>query len=651
MTPMTTSGEPGSNNAWVTERVASFLSGSSPIQEKVGLVTSRSRAGRALQAVGSVAVPGDLSDIRSPIRSTIAETLTPGGGGLRRPRLGAQERGYRCPEGYQFGGRYTDSKLSTCGRQLFDLPSLSRTLLQIAQSAMMRGSMFDGPAGSGRVLRGEEPSASLIQSRAANIPRVGPMSKKNRQDGIISAIEELSQNPSITTMMIRRDGFPMQPVVSVAELRKVPDNRNMEDAAFLVAAASVNDFGKDELGLLSNTGVTSVIYVTPSGATIRLDRARPLTVGERRKLGKTVSSAEQIDIGSNPLARLEAVVSESGDAISLTRDFAGIKNPDATIAAGKDRGKPRWAIDAFKGSAKRRRVTAAQVSDEAKPTPSAERGAAKITSVEDAIEHINSGGNLSDIDPAILIEAAKRARVYRQRSAGSGRTLFQRTDGGVSFVQVDSSKDFEHLSAHFSAALQEALQLPTPRVRIAGAGSKRPYLVQTPESVLPGGRISRGSTLADAETGDVAGLLISDILVDVRRRNPSSITTVETDDGIRAISSNNAPSALVGLSSAEVARRRRLSLDDFLSGDGSLLADSLKQKSEDVRRQILAIYDELLDRARAFRIEAYFRQLRADGKLSAAEQRHIEIVKTLFEQRVAMLSRSKNSLARFLEVQ
>ena len=648
---MATGGVAGSNNAWVEERISSFLSGSSQIQEKVGLVTSRTRAGRALQGVGSAAIPGDLSDVRSPIRSTIAETLTPGGRGLRRPRVAAQERGYRCPEGYQFGGRYTDSKLSTCGRQLFDLPSLSRTLLQIAQSAMMRGSMFDGPAAGGRVLRGAEPSASLIQSRAANIPRVGPMSKKGRQDGIVQAIEELSQNPSITTMMIRRDGFPMQPVVSVADLRKVPDNRNMEEAAFLVAVASPDDFGKDELGLLSNTGVTSVIYVTPSGANIRLDRARPLTVGERRKLGKTVSSAEQIDIGSNPLARLEAVVSESGDAISLTKNFSAIKNPDATITSGKDRGRPRWSVEAFKGSAKRRRVTAAQVSEEAQPTPSAERGTARITSVEDAIEHINNGGNLSDIDPAILLEAAKRARVYRQRKAGPGRTLFQRTDGGVSFVQVDSSKNFEHLSAHFSAAIQDALQLPSPRVRIAGAGEKRPYLVQTPETVLPGARISRSANLADAETEDVLGLLISDVLSDVRRRNPSSITTLDTDDGLRAMSSNNAPSALVGLSPAEVARRRRLSLSEFLNGDGSLLADSLKQKSEDVRRQILAIYDELLQRARAFRIDAYFKQLRADGKLSAAEQRHMEIVKTIFEQRVDMLSRSKNSLAQFLDIQ
>lgn len=645
---------PNDKLSWIEERVNNFLSEETLVDVKVGLITSRSSAGRAAQALGSAAIPGDLSDIRSPIRSTIAETLTPGGGGLRRPRLRVpgSERGYRCPEGYQFGGRYTDSKLSTCGRQLFGLPSLSRTLLQIAEAAMLRGSGFQGGPSVGRVLRGAEPSASLIQSRAAQIPRVGPMSKKSREDGIRLAIDELSQNASISAMMIRRDGFPMQPVVSAAELRKVPDNRNMEDAAFLVSAAEINDFGKDELGLLSNTGVTSIIYVTPSGSTVRMDRTRPLSVGERRKLGKTVSSAEQIDIGSNPLARLDAVVAESGDAISVSKDFGKIKNAEEIVTSGSGKGKPRWTIEAFKGSSKRRRVTPRQIAAEASPqsaTPTED--SKKINNLESAIEHINNGGNLSDIDPAILIEAARRADVYQKRKLASGRTVFERTDGGVSFVEVTNGKKFEHLGAHFSSAMQEALDGPSVRVRIAGSGDARPYLVQTPESVIPGGKLSSAGRLAGAEPDDIAKLLVADFLTDVRRRNPSSVSLIDSESGLRAISATNAPSGLAGLSASELNARRKQTLESFLANDGLALANSLRQRSAEVRQRIIDVYEDLIQRARAFKFDAYLKALKADGKLSDAEERHMSIVGTLFNQRLEMLSRSKESFAKFLEVE
>jgi hypothetical protein len=630
-----------SHPQWVEARVKQYLSG------KAGIIGSGSGIGQAVQGAASIAVPGDLSEIRSPVRSRLWSAVTPGGGGIRRGGA-PNERGYRCPEGYQFGGRFTDSKWSTCGRQLFDLPSLSRTLLQIAEAAMKNpsGIGFQNPDVNplGGVTAG---TARLIQSRAANIPRVGAMDKKKREDGLRIAVDELVNSLSVNSMMIRRDGFPMQPVVTVGELRKVPDNRNMEDAVFLMSAANIDMLGGEELGLLSNTGVSSLVYVLPNGSTIRMNKNRPLTVGERRKLGKTVSSASKIDNSSDALARLKAVKADSGDGISLDADFSKIRNAEEVVEGGKFDGQPRWTVEAFKG--KKKRVTPQAIVSNAKPeTDTNVQAGKKISNLENAIEHINSGGNLSDVDPSILMDAIKRSKVYKQQKLGGGKTLFKRSDGGVSFVQVDNGDDFEHLGAHLSASMLEHLELPSPKVRIAGEGTNRPYLVQTVDTVIPNGSVRKGMKLSDMPAKDLAGIFVSDYLTDVRRRNPSTVSGVDADGKVRAVATMNAPSALAGLSAEEIAKRRSIGVDAFASGDGSAVGNAMSRTNEEVRRQILAVYEDLIQRARAFKWDSYITALKADGKLSNAEQRHMDIVKSLFEQRLDRLAKSKEAFASLL---
>ena len=102
---------------------------SSEISEKrVGVVGSSTAVGQAAQAAGSIILPGDISDFRSPIRSQIYETLTPGGGrglpsarrlvrGARRGGQGARNK-FRCPPGFQKGGTFTNAQFSTCGAQI-----------------------------------------------------------------------------------------------------------------------------------------------------------------------------------------------------------------------------------------------------------------------------------------------------------------------------------------------------------------------------------------------------------------------------------------------------------------------------------------------------------------------------------------------------
>ena len=50
--------------------------------------------------------------------------------------------------------------------------------------------------------------------------------------------------------MVRRDGFILEPVVSPKVLITIPDNRDMEGAAYILNANDVSTLGGEELGLL-----------------------------------------------------------------------------------------------------------------------------------------------------------------------------------------------------------------------------------------------------------------------------------------------------------------------------------------------------------------------------------------------------------------
>lgn len=634
---------------WVEERASSFLNGDFDFSQKAGLIGSGSKPGQVAQGIASTVIPGDLSDLRSPIRSTIWETLTPGGGGRSLRRPGGKERTYRCPEGYQFGGRFTDSRWSTCGRQLFDVPGLAATLRQIAEALMGGGGGIGDQTPDVRLLRGADAGGDILKSRMAQVPRVSAFNAKANKDGVTAAVRDLTAYPSIPSMMIRRDGFPMQPVVSVGELRKVPDNRNMEGATFLMRAANIDMLGKDELGLLSNTGVTSLMYVMPNGSTIRMDKRRALSVGERRKLGKTVSAASQIDNSNDPLLRLRNVIEDSGGAIGLTTNFKGISDPDEIISSGKNKGKPKWVVEAFKGSTGK---TPPAPAPTAKPkpdsAPTAEKGK-RISTLNGAVEHIKNGGSLADIDPAILAEAVRKSNMYTVRKAGGNRTLFRRKGEGVSFTEVTPSAKFEHLGAHLTGSIQEQLGLPSPKVRFTGEGTQRPYFVQTTDSIAPGVRTATGK-LRDSNANDLLATAMADYLSDNRGRNPSNVGRLIVGKDERLVSSFNAPSALAGLSAEELKKRRALDFPDFLTSNNKNLLDEMRASKADFRRQILAIYEKLLLRARRFNWDRYISALRNDGKLSLAEQRHLEIVQGLYKLRVDKLSASKEAFSRLLEV-
>ena len=77
-----------------------------------------------------------------------------------------------------------------------------------------------------------------------------------------------------------------------------------------------------------------------------------LTVGERRKLGRTVNTANSIDVSLDPTARLKYVANETGDGIKYTENFPNIKNPHQVIFRG-GKNREKWVDETF-GATKNR---------------------------------------------------------------------------------------------------------------------------------------------------------------------------------------------------------------------------------------------------------------------------------------------------------
>ena len=145
------------------------------LEEKAGLVGSSSSAGRALQGIGSALTPGNISPLTSPIRSRVYGALIPGGGQGVLSRLKPnRKRQARCPAGFEFGGRFTDNRFSTCGAQLFEIPGP----LELIRRAMRPTAPPKLPQARAEnlseVLEGNPSNARTIQiSRMAQIQRFG----------------------------------------------------------------------------------------------------------------------------------------------------------------------------------------------------------------------------------------------------------------------------------------------------------------------------------------------------------------------------------------------------------------------------------------------------------------------------------------------
>jgi hypothetical protein len=632
---------------------------------KVGQVSSDSRVLQSLQAAGSAVTPGNLTMLRSPGRSLASSVLTPGGGaGLRIPgvnplrgpgsalvsRLNLSPfgqmkptRGFRCPEGYQFGGRFTDERYSTCGKQLFDLPG--------AIGRAIGRALRDAAGGTGR----QSTSGGLVsslsvtgqgrQTRAPQIPKVTKLNVVAKQGEVKNLIEQLSVVKEPYTRLVRRDGFVLQPVVSAGVLRTVPDNRDMEDATFVTTALTQNIIGNDELGLLSNTGVSSVLYVMPGGSTLSLSKARQLTVGERRKLGKTVSQAEKITSKDDPTAPLKFIAEEMGDGISYEEKFSGINNPNEFITVKMPgettkRQVRRWQYEIF--AKKNRQVTRSSRQDQ---EPEQKEN---IDDLASAVRHLNSGGSIENISATIRSEAVKRSAMYKTGKIKNGVIVHERADGQTVF-EVQPQKDFEHIGAAFASEVQRSMGLNAPKVRLTGSGKRRSYMLAEAQDIESSARQIRKTPADTLPPEDILGLAMADFLTDTRDRNPSNIAPVRIAGQMRAIASINPSAGFSGLTTTEMRSRRQMDINAFFNKKqrATYLA-YFKNLQEQQRKRALDLYEKMLEQAEKFDFDKFSSNLTRDGKLSEAEKIHVRILGSIYKSRIEQLKNSSSVLKQSL---
>lgn len=321
------------------------------VEVKAGLIGSSNPAGRALQAVGSAITPGNVSSITSPIRSRVYGALVPGGGGGALSRLKPnRKRQARCPAGFEYGGRFTDNRFSTCGAQLFEIPG---PLALIGRA--VRGAMNLGGARAenlSEVLEGNPSNARTIQiQRMAQIPRTGAFNKSKFDTAVKDSITLLKGAQRGEGRMIRRDGVILRPVVSSSVLRSFSENPDMVEGAMIRAIQLPEDITSDDLALLGGASMSKIAFVAPNGVVVSLERSRAFTVGEKRKFPRMINALAESSTKDNIIKNIEDFATNSGGAFKYSTQFGDI--PDAlemvtyTGTDGVERTAPRWIYETF----------------------------------------------------------------------------------------------------------------------------------------------------------------------------------------------------------------------------------------------------------------------------------------------------------------
>lgn len=633
-------GKRANSRGIIEYKALSKLNGNTRKRNKIlqgGYISTKANFGRQLgSTILSTIVPGDMGPLRSPVRSATYRAITPGFGGGRGGSKPGQNRGYRCPEGYQYGGRFTDNRLSTCGAKLFDIPSALGATIRAIRNAGRSGIPSTV---SGRTITGGQAPSSIISSRAPQIPRVGNENKKSSADRVRALVNEigkfnLSSNTKVRRM-VRRDGFVLEPVVPNKVLRAIPDNRDMEGAYYLMSALSSSDIGGEELGLLSNTGINSLIYVLPGGSTIRLEKARKLTVGERRKLGRVVNSAQKVNNSKDPSARLRNVADELGDGIVFSESFTGIKNPNEIVD-----GTTAWAKKLF---GKRRLTNQISPESSTSRTTASLRGREKlIDDVEEAINFIADGGSLGRIEPAILAKLLAGQQIRKQKI---GKNISAVESGSEKYFLYEAPSKYQHLAERFASDLQQHLGMESPDVLFVGKpNDKRQYLRQDVELAVPGGVFNPNQKFENLEMIDVARMVVSDFLTDQRERPNSSIYPVDTADGTRAVLAENTTSGLIDLSKIEITKRMKMRLNDFYgSGLTPAYSDYYQALRAEQRILFIKLISQMINRARSFNPRKFSSDMNGYG-MSAGEKIHLNIIQKLFASRLDVLQSQKQTL-------
>lgn len=620
----------------------------SSVEVKVGLFGSQSRLGQTIQAVGTAALPGDTSEIRSPIRSRIYAALTPGGGRGAR-RVPGANRGYRCPAGFEFGGRFTDSRFSTCGAQLFGLPILG-DLIGGRGRGRTPAVPQAGVENISQVVQAGTPQERAIQiQRMAQIPRSGAENAKRRLTATTQAISSVVGAASGEGRLIRKDGIVLRPLVPSSVLRNFGGNPDMENANFVRSIAQPSDIVGDDLALLSGPAVRQIIYVAPNGTILSIERQRDLTVGERRKFGRQLNrvagSSDKYDVGNN----IREFAASSNGAFKYSEKFPNIDNPLDVIEVEDDKGRKvqvrRWVYETFfKEGAKpskekiRREVGTVRVDG----TPANDAP----TDIRSAVKTVDEGGNIFDVSSEMILPVLSRSKRYSSRKLGSG--VIEYSDGsGVNVLQIPETRKNGAIADRIYNEVSSQLDVPSAPLRIAGTAADR-YVV-TDDSPFKEGKLDYDTPFDRVDKDNLLGVIVADWLTDVQGRSPATLAQIKKGDKTVVIPSGNELSAGAGLDAAELKKRRNLDLPDYLSSRQTNVYRKAFENSTAAQREAIAKrYDELIQRALKFNWEEFSSRIAADGNLSQVEKAHVEIVKSIYQERLNRLRKGKRQFLQLL---
>lgn len=418
--------------------------------KRVGIVGSNSAAGQALQGVGSILLPGDISDFRSPVRSQIYETLTPGGGrglGLRRVVRGAgrgARNKYRCPPGFQKGGTFTNKFYSTCGAQILGIPSfgpgafatgIERALARLARDASLVRSIGD--------LKNNSNPYDII--RAAQIPFAPKKtSPTRRQTSVDLVLARIANGENVPTRFVRRDGVILEPKVSFEELGKLDEFDDMVDGS-LITKYDGGILGEGSLGTFG-TGLRDN-YISLDEGIVKVSReGGELDPRVRDNTFRAFNAAVAKNTGRNPdrtAPLLDFIETSDG---KFTVEFGEIKNnafiPDNTAknelvqvrSGGVTKLVPKWVYDTFLSRSAPRRLEADpifELIDNEEKSVSPFFNAKKINKEDPNLAHdyfklVNEkAANFTRLtnETEMEIKAPRLGRAARRIGRGAGRGL------------------------------------------------------------------------------------------------------------------------------------------------------------------------------------------------------------------------------------
>lgn len=366
----------------IDERTSMF--GDPEILFKVGLINSNNPIVRGAETAASIAIPGDLSNVRSPVRSQIYQALTPGGnGGNRSPHLirralgGAKRNQLRCPPGFEHGGQFTDRRLSTCGLRLFDLPGFG--LFKMIDTKPGDGKRIgdSGKPNLARAIEGAVPNGATTIERAANaatgdggsvanplpslpdgidlsrialINPTGDLNPQRREAAIKkAAAAAVDANSPDFGRLVRRDGTMLDNVVPVLRLADVRNSDDMDKGFLVTSITDPQNFAVAEFQVLS-AGLDGIVMTTPDGkGQIRLEKSGAgagSIRGMRRRWG-TLLRDQPKDM---PGAAFDQLVIEGGKKLKLSVSYPGLEDPFGMVTVQRGsmtRTVRRWVFAMF----------------------------------------------------------------------------------------------------------------------------------------------------------------------------------------------------------------------------------------------------------------------------------------------------------------